>query len=411
MALVNRHWLDQGRLSVYPGVAALVFVFWVAYALVGGRSGMDPAGNPLGYDFLQFWAVSKIGLHDLAVLAYDGHHLAAVEKTVAPALNGVLPWRYPPMFYLIVLPFSLISMWVGWVSFSLGTLALYVWAFCRAIRAGSPATRRIPILRALVILAGFGPLWFNLLNGQTGFLTAALAAGALLCLKRRPVAAGVLIGLLCIKPHLAVLLPLCLVAIGAWRAFLSAAVTVVVFTLISTLVLGADTLVAFLLGLREASQLLDAGQAPLAKMPSVFVSLRLLHAPLVLAYVVHGIVAVFVSGVVWRIWRGCQDERLRNAAMMTGTFFISPYVFDYDMVWLAFPVAWLCLYCMETGWRRFERELLVLFWADTLLIAVVAKQTVTHTVPLALGLLLWMIYRRATESSSLPGLASENHCS
>lgn len=405
---MKAHWLDQSRLLVYPGATALVFVCWIGYAFLGAHGGMDPAGNPLGYDFVQFWSVSKIGLHEPAVLAYFGPHLLAVEKAVAPALNGILPWRYPPMFYLVVLPFSLVPLRLGWVIFSLGTLGLYGWVFCRAVDAARPVVPQIPLQRALLVLAAFGPLWFNLLNGQTGFLTAALAAGALLCLKRRPVAAGVLIGLLCIKPHLAVLFPLCLVAIGARRAFLSAAVTVVVFTLISTLVLGADTLVAFLLGLREASQLLDAGQAPLAKMPSVFVSLRLLHAPLVLAYVVHGIVAVFVSGVVWRIWRGCQDERLRNAAMMTGTFFVSPYVFDYDMVWLAFPVTWLCLYCMETGWRRFERELLVLFWADTLLIAVVAKHTVTHTVPLALGLLLWIIYRRATESPRALSLASEN---
>jgi hypothetical protein len=95
---------------------------------------------------------------------------------------------------------------------------------------------------------------------------------------------------------------------------------------------------------------------------------------------------------------------------MTSSFFVSPYIFDYDMAWLAFPVAWLCLYCMETGWRRFERELLVLFWADTLFIAVVAQHTITHTVPLTLGALLWMIYRRATEAPRLSGLALENHC-
>ncbi len=396
---------------MYPGAAALIFVCWVAYAFLGSTGGMDPAGNPLGYDFVQFWSVSKIGLHDPAVLAYHGPHLLAVEKAVAPALNGVLPWRYPPMFYLVVLPFSLIPLQVGWIIFSLGTLGLYGWVFWRAVDAARPEVPQIPMPRVLLVLAAFGPLWFNLLNGQTGFLTAALAAGALLCLERRPVLAGVLIGLLCIKPHLAVLFPLCLIAIGAWRTFLWAAVTVVVFTLLSAMVLGADTLVAFLQGLREASQLLDAGQAPLAKMPSVFVSLRLLHVPLATAYAVHGAVALLATGVVWRVWRRCRDARLRNAALMAGSFFISPYVFDYDMVWLAFPVAWLCLYCIETGWRRFERELLVLFWADTLLIAVVAKHMVTHTVPLALGLLLWMIYRRATEKSPLPSLTSEDHCS
>jgi hypothetical protein len=247
------------------------------------------------------------------------------------------------------------------------------------------------------------------MGGQTGFLTAALAAGALLCLERRPVVAGVLIGLLCIKPHLAVLFPLCLIAVRAWRAFFAAAVTVIVFTLVSTMALGADTLTAFLGGLREAGQLLQVGRSPLTKMPSVFVSLRMLHVPAAWAYVVHGAVALVAAWAVWRIWRCCRDARLRNAALMTGSFFISPYIFDYDMAWLAFPVAWLALYCMETGWRRFERELLVLFWADTLFIAVVAQHTVTHTVPLVLAALLWMIYRRAVESPRWSDLALEGY--
>jgi len=56
-------------------------------------------------------------------------------------------------------------------------------------------------------------------------LTAALAGAALLSLERRPILAGVFIGLLAIKPHLALLFPVALIAIGAWRTLLAAAVT------------------------------------------------------------------------------------------------------------------------------------------------------------------------------------------
>jgi len=264
---------------------------------------------------------------------------------------------------------------------------LYVAVFRRVIRAP----------QALLCLLGFGPLWNNLMAGQTGFLTASLAAGALLCLKARPVSAGVLIGLLAIKPHLAVLFPLCLIAVGAWRAFFAAAATVTAFVLISLAVLGGDTLAAFLHGLSEAQQWLAAYKSPLLKMPSVFNALRILDAPLALAYILHGAAALCAAWVVWRIWRGCADARLRNAALMTGSFFISPYIFDYDLVWLAFPVAWLVLYCQEHGWRRFEREILLLCWADTLFIAVLAKHLWFHTAPIALGVLLWLIYRHAFE--------------
>jgi hypothetical protein len=383
MTQTDTHWLNRQRLVVYPGTVALAFICWIIYGLVNAQNGVDPAGNPLGYDFIQFWSVSHIGLHEAPVLAYDVQHLTAVEKTIAPAQVGILPWRYPPTFYLMVLPLALAPMWFAWAGFMLGTLALYVWAFRRTIQ--------IPL--ALLCLAGFGPLWYNLLGGQTGFLTASLAAGGLLCLDKRPIRAGVLIGLLAIKPHLALLFPLCLIAIGAWRAFFAAAVTVVVFVLASLAVLGGDTLMGFLHGLGEAQHLLEIGRSPLAKMPSIFVSLRLLNVPATPAYVAHGVVALLAAWVVWRIWRRCADARLRNAALMTGSMFISPYIFDYDMVWLAFPVAWLVLYCLENGWLRFERELLALCWATTLFIAVVSMHTISHIAPIALGMLLWFIYR------------------
>lgn len=410
MASTTRHWLTRERLVVYPVFVVLFFAGFVAYVLSQAEIGADMAGNPLGSDFIQFWSVSHIGLREHPALAYDVAYLTAVEKSLAPSLDGILPWRYPPTFYLLVLPFSLLSMRLALAGFVLVTLALYLWSFCRVIRAERSNLPHVTVSRALLCLAAFGPVWFNLMAGQTGFLTASLAAGALVCLDRRPILAGVFIGLLCIKPHLAVLFPLCLVAIGAWRAFFSAAVTVIAFTLLSMAVLGGDTLEAFLRGLHEAGQLLETGQSPLAKMPSVFVSLRMLHVPLVLAYAAHGAVALVAAWAVWRVWRRCRDARLRNAALMTGGFFISPYIFDYDMSWLAFALAWFVLYGMERGWRRFEREILVLLWADTLFIAPIAQQTITHTVPIVLGALLWMIHRRANEQILSSDLPPEDHC-
>src|SRR5439155_6941717 len=75
-----------------------------------------------------------------------------------------------------------------------------------------------------VVLACPFTAW-NFLAAQNGFLTAALLGAALLCLERRPVAAGVFIGCLAYKPQFAVLLPVALVAAGEWRAIASAGIT------------------------------------------------------------------------------------------------------------------------------------------------------------------------------------------
>ena len=65
----------------------------------------------------------------------------------------------------------------------------------------------------------------NAIGGQNGFLSAALFLGGVLNIDRRPILSGVLIGLLTFKPHLGVVLPFALVALGAWRVIASAAVT------------------------------------------------------------------------------------------------------------------------------------------------------------------------------------------
>ena len=67
------------------------------------------------------------------------------------------------------------------------------------------------------------------LFGQNSVLTAGLAALALHLLGKRPVVAGVVIGLLAIKPQLAVVFPFVLIAARAWRTFAAAALSATLF--------------------------------------------------------------------------------------------------------------------------------------------------------------------------------------
>src|SRR5438105_147271 len=66
----------------------------------------------------------------------------------------------------------------------------------------------------------------NVGHGQNGFLTATLLGGGLIFLERRPILAGVLLGLLAYKPQFGLLIPLVLLATGRWTAIAAATVTV-----------------------------------------------------------------------------------------------------------------------------------------------------------------------------------------
>ena len=134
-------------------------------------------------------------------------------------------------------------------------------------------------------------------------MTAALAGFALLWLDRRPLAAGILIGLLAIKPHLALLFPLALVAEGRWRSIAAAAATVLALVAASLAAFGWAEWAAFLHHLPLTMAMGEEGAVPWATMPSPYVFALSLGTPAALASALQGAVALFAAGCVWRVWR------------------------------------------------------------------------------------------------------------
>jgi len=387
----DAHWLNRERLIFYSRIFLALF-FGIGVGLVVTSKHMVTG------DFVLAWAASHLALTGHALDAYSIPSLIKAQQIAEPGPQDVYGWFYPPSYYLLILPLALLPYAAAYWSFMLSTLGGYLLVFRRIIRDKT----------AMWCLAGFSGLWMNFFDGQNGFLTAALAGAALLNLERRPVLAGVFIGLLAIKPHLAMLFPVALLAIGAWRTLITAAVTAITFMAVGTAILGTAVLKAFLASLGDARHLcLENGSLLWSKMPSVFAFMRLLGTPVTWAYVAHFIVAVVAVIAVWRVWRNCQNRNLRGASLMTATFLVSPYVLFYDLAWLAFPIAWLALDGLRYGWQRGERAVLAAAWLLPLLMMV---QIIAHlnvqVGPLVLCSLLWMTYRRATTASMTGAPAS-----
>ena len=390
------HWLNRDRLSIYPRIFLALFLVIGLGLVYISKNGGDLT---LGYDFITLWAASHLALEGHAEDAYNIPLLLKALQIAVPGSQSVYIWVYPPSFYLVVLPLALLPYMASFLTFILSTLGAYLLVFRRIVRGST----------AMWCLAAFSGLWMNLFNGQNAFLTAALAGAALLCLERRPVLGGLFIGLLAIKPHLALLFPVALIAIGAWRTLITAAVTAITFTAIGTATLGTAVLKGFLANLSYGRLLLENGSYLWPKMPSMFAFVRLLGIPVEGAYVVHCIVALGAVIVVWRVWRRCHDRKLRGAALMIATFLVSPYAFDYDLAWLAFPIAWLALAGLRNGWLRGEREVLVIAWLLPMLMVVIATALSLQVGPLVLGSLLWISVRRATATSMMGATATDTH--
>ena len=306
----------------------------------------DTNGLGIPTDFINVWAAGRLVLDGLPAQAYDWDIQKQVEVAkLGQDFVGYFAWHYPPPFLFVAsllaqLPYSL--AFIGWVFVT----ALPYVAAVRAI-----VGHNFGILLALAM-----PMTFiNSLVGQNGFLTAALIGGTLYLIPVRPVLAGICLGLLTYKPQYGLLFPIVLIAGGHWRVFISAAVTAVVVALASVLAFGIESWLAFFHWMPRFSQaFLTEGKAPWWKLQSIYSMVRYFGGSEPLGWAFQWILAASVAVVVTLMWRSRVPYTLKAAALAAGALLTTPYLFMYDMMVLAIPIAFLIRVGLNSGFRSYE---------------------------------------------------------
>jgi alpha-1,2-mannosyltransferase len=360
------HWLTTERLAIYPRIFLVVFAVSFAGWVLMSDNLLDKEGKPIGYDFITFWGTSKLTLEGTPESAFDLKQLYEAERDAVSGLRDIYAWHYPPTFQLMVAPLALLPY--------LAALALWI---SLTLAAATFVIRRLaPGTHTLLLFIAFPGTYLNFAQGQTGFLTTCLFGGALLLLhERRPILAGILIGLLTYKPQFGLLIPVALVFGRQWTAFISASITAVIFGALSAAILGTDVWLAFLNNLPLLRDVLEQGGIPWGKMASLFTSLRLLGIGIGLAYAFQFLLAALAAAAVAWAWWQDVPARVAGAILAAGALLATPYVFDYDLVLLAIPIALLARDGIERGWLPGEREVLVAAWLTPLLFPVIAAAT------------------------------------
>lgn len=314
-----------------------------------------------GTDFAIFWSASHLALNQGPLQAYDARALAEVMAeygTLAAGSSVVLPWLYPPTFLLAIMPLSLMSLAVSYLLFLLATGYVYVRSISTLL--ATPSFWRQGIW--LPVVASPATL-IAALMGQNSLLTAGLAALAVYWVDRRPVIAGMLVGLLAIKPQFAMLFPLALILLGAWRALASAAVTAALFLALSVAVCGWETVPAFI----EKTQwvrahYIDDGAAVWYGMSTPLAAARLAGASIPVAYAVQTVTALAGVAAMCFVWLRTPEFGLRAAALAIATMLAIPYLRCYELTWLGVALAGVVGYGVRHGLSSAERGLLVLAW-------------------------------------------------
>jgi hypothetical protein len=380
-------WLTAARMRGYClillGLSVAVFAGWI----LASDGLIDRNGQPIGTDFSNVYAAGAQTWQGRAAGAYSPPLQHAAEKAV---FNGrdvpFYGWHYPPFFLAIAVLVAAIPYAWGLAVWLIGGLAAYL-AVVRAI---------LPRPETWLVAAAFPAVFVNVGHGQNGFLTASLLGGALLWLDRRPLLAGVLIGLLAYKPQFGVLIPIALLASGRWRTIGAAAATIAVLVAVSFATLGGGIWHAFADSMNfTQTVVLEQGGTGWQKIQSIFSAVRSWGAGLQTAYAIQAaLLAILAASMAW-LWHGDAAFELKAAALAVGSLLATPYVLDYDLVTLAVAIAYFARHGLRQGFRDFEISVLAAAWIVPLLSRSIAGITY---IPLGLLLLLafyGVILRRA----------------
>jgi hypothetical protein len=382
-------WLTPARVKAYlyllGAITLAVVLSWIGLS----RHGLDLLGKPLGADFPSFWAASRLALQGAPAKVYD---LAAHAATERSAFGGAyVPYPaffYPPTYLVICLPLGLLP-YLGALAAWLGATGYVCW---RVVRAWlGPRLRRwaLPMLAFPGVLTTVG-------HGQNAFLTTALFGAAILAWDRRPVLAGVFIGLLTIKPQLGLMIPLALIVSGRWRVIASACATALGLALAALATFGLSTWRAWWAASHLARRALEEDWVGSEKMQSAFAAVRLLHGGLWLAYGVQAAVAVAAAAILVQAMRLRPSDALAQGAVLaTASLLASPFLLDYDLMLLALPLAWLVREQAKGGALPWEKAAMFAAFLLPLIGRLVAARLGLPLGPPILFALLLVVARRA----------------
>lgn len=377
-------WLTAARARAYVAIlgAMSALIFAVYLGLSSGVN--DPFGKALGTDFASFWTASRLVLAGDAAGPWNIPAHQALQGAVFGPEAGYAAFFYPPAYLLVCLPLGLAPYTTSLAIWLAGTGALWV-GMVRAWLDGAGGWLAILVFPAVLVNVG---------HGQNGFLTAGLFGIAALISVRRPWLSGILFGMLIVKPHLAVLVPVFFAFSGNWRGFLAAGVTATAICLVSLVVFGPAAWEGFLATSALARTTLEQDLVGYAKMQSVYAGARLLGADGMTAWAAQGVVA---GAAVLMLWKTrAADEAARGAILCCATLLTTPFLLDYDLTLLAVPLAWLFRQGVRQGFRDWEKSALALGFVLPMVGRPLAAGLGASIAPLVIAALALCVVRRAS---------------
>jgi len=340
--------------TLYTGSALGAGVLFAVFEIFYFRSGhfpYDGLNYVVGWDFVNSWMGGRAALHGGLQTYFEVHRYNAQIHRLFAANVPFHNWSYPPHILLLLWPFGLFPYLVSYVLWLVVGLGVYLWA-----ASGGKLDRELLLFLALSPLA-----MVLVLTGQNGFFTGALLLGVLAQWDRRPWLAGIMLGVLSVKPQLVLLMPLVLMMTGRWRCLAAAAATTAAMVVLTTVLYGSAIWHDYLaLAVPFQNVVMTKGTGlMLGMMPTAFINARLMGAPSAVAWALQVLTSMIaLAAVVWT-FRKKRDAMLSSAMLLAASLLVTPYSFNYDMAAL---IAVLAQMRFRSDGARIDTALILIVW-------------------------------------------------
>jgi hypothetical protein len=341
-------WLDAERVRVYAIALTIVWLGILARIIWSLPGGHDSEGVPFGADYSSFWAASRLVLHGRPADVYvvSMHHLAELPVL----LKGYEAFYYPPPFLVLCIPLAILPFFPSLVVFLCVTGAAFAATLKRILRTAW----------AVPAILAYPPVLMNIVSGQNAFLTAAILGTGLTILDRRPRLSGAILGLMIIKPHLALGVPIALIISRRWAALAFAGAAALGLLALSCIIFGWDVWSTFIANAHNARDTLEQGTVGFAKLQSAFAAARWLGVSVAPAYVVQGVAAALsIFTLIWA-HRHSVSVAAERSLIVLASLLMTPFLLFYDMSILILPLAWMLRYWIDHGFPPWSKLILLL---------------------------------------------------
>lgn len=325
---------------------------WIFGAALGTllicRDLLRPAAFHLpGRDFTNLWVAGRLALADESWCAFevDCFRVRMVEMLDLATFQN---FSYPPHALFVAAPFSAPPYFVALGLWTLAGIAFFAFAARPFLPRGFP-----PLLAAFTT-AGV----LNIASGHYGFLYGGLWLLFFRWYDRNSKVAGILAGLLTIKPHLGVMIAA--TALRRLPVFAYAVLATLALVAASALLFGPGRWLEFFSATAAMQGEILTGRSEELSifMPTAYVAFGR-GAPGIAGQL------LFAAGAVALLWRSRASDPFTAA---TATFLIVPYAFGYDMTVACLGFAVL----LHARWGALswaERAgLMLAFWTPQLLL-------------------------------------------